>query len=381
MAPALLASPFSPIKIVNDRVITQYEYDQRLLFLQILRQPGDLEAEAIKGLIDDRLRMGAADQFGIKLPAEAVKAGMEEFAGRANLTAEKFIEVVGKDGIEAQSFRDFVEAGLVWREIVRGKYGGTIQISDAAVDRALAAQKPLAAIKVRLAEISIPAVGAGRGQALALARKLKQEIIAGADFAAAARSNSTGPTAGRGGTLDWLRLAELDPDAALAVRGLAPGQISVPVLLDDRAVIYQMIEQGTDEAGAAPATVVDYAQFLIADGADTAAKVRATVDSCDDLYTLARGLPADRLLRQTVLQTQLPADVAGALANLDAGESSTALKRGGFRVFLMLCRRGAAETEQPTRDEVRLQLVNQRLGSLAEIYLEELRSDAIIREP
>ena len=47
----------------------------------------------------------------------------------------------------------------------------------------------------------------------------------------------------------------------------------------------------------------------------------------------------------------------------------------------MLCRRGAALAEQPTRDEVRLQLTNQQLGTMAEIYLEELRSEAIIVTP
>jgi peptidyl-prolyl cis-trans isomerase SurA len=66
---------------------------------------------------------------------------------------------------------------------------------------------------------------------------------------------------------------------------------------------------------------------------------------------------------------------------LDAGESSTAVTRGGWRVFLMLCSRGAAPEDMPSREEVRLQLTNQRLAAQAEIYLEELRSEAIIIDP
>ena len=73
--------------------------------------------------------------------------------------------------------------------------------------------------------------------------------------------------------------------------------------------------------------------------------------------------------------------MAGALALLDAGESSTSITRGGARVYLMLCRRGAALEDLPSRDEIRLQLINQQLGTLAEIYLEELRSEAIIVDP
>jgi peptidyl-prolyl cis-trans isomerase SurA len=47
----------------------------------------------------------------------------------------------------------------------------------------------------------------------------------------------------------------------------------------------------------------------------------------------------------------------------------------------MLCRRGPAENEMPTLDEMRLQLINQRLGTMADIYLAELKSEAIIRTP
>ena len=150
------------------------------------------------------------------------------------------------------------------------------------------------------------------------------------------------------------------------------------MVLDDKVVIYQMQEQRQQMTAEPSAVVVDYAEYLVADASEAAA-VRAKVDSCNDLYSLAKG--TDRLSRKTVPQAQLPKDVAGALATLDAGESSVALTRGNWRVFLMLCRRGAPEAEQPSRDEVRMQLTNQQLGARAEIYLEELRSEAIIKTP
>jgi peptidyl-prolyl cis-trans isomerase SurA len=378
---AAVAGPFSTIEIVNDRVITQYEFDQRLKFMELLRQPGDLPALAMTGLVDDRLRMSAAKQFGVKISPESVKAGMEEFAARANLTADKFIEIIGQAGVDAQTFRDFVEAGLAWREIIRGKYGPTVVISETAIDRAMAGKATLVAIQVKLSEIEIPAVGAGRDAALARALKLTQELRAGADFAAAVRANSKAASAGRGGALDWLRLSELPPEAASAVRSLQAGQISKPVILDDKVVIYRLDEQKQDQTAPAGPVMVDYAEFLVPDDGASVADVRRNVDTCNDLYGLAKGLPADRLRRQTVPQTQLPRDVAGALLPLDAGESSTAIMRGGWRVFLMLCSRGAPLTQLPSRDEVRLQLTNQRLAAQAEIYIEELRSEAIIRKP
>jgi peptidyl-prolyl cis-trans isomerase SurA len=76
VAPMAEANPFSPVVTVNDRVITQYEMDQRLLFLQILRQPGDLPALARTGLIDDRLRKFAAAEAGVKVTPEQIMGGM-----------------------------------------------------------------------------------------------------------------------------------------------------------------------------------------------------------------------------------------------------------------------------------------------------------------
>lgn len=379
-APAA-AGPFSPIKIVNDQAITQFEFEQRMLFMQILRQPGDVEKAAMESLVDDRLRMSAAKQFGVKIGPEQLKAGMEEFAARANLTADKFVEIIGQAGIQPETFRDFVESGLAWREIIRGKFAPAVSISESQIDRALANGRPLVAMQVKLSEIVIPAVGTGRTAALQKADHLRLLLRGGEDFATLARQNSSADSAGRGGALDWTLLSALKPDAAKAVRSLAPGQVSAPVVLDDSVVIYQMQEQKQEMQQPATGSVVDYAAFLLPDDGASAAKVRAKVDTCNDLYAVAKGLPADRLIRETVPQAQVPRDLAGALALLDAGESSTAVTRGGWRVFLMLCRRGPAEAEMPSRDEVKIQLTNQILGAQADIYLEELRSEAMIRTP
>lgn len=376
------SSAFSPVMIVNDRAISGYELQQRTLFLQILRQPGDLDAEALKSLIEDRLRMAQAVRLGLVVAPEALQAGMEEFAGRANLTAEEFLKAVGEAGIDPETFRDFIESGLAWRDIVRGKFAPTVNITDAEIDRALASFIPTTALKVLASEIVLPATGAERGNALVLARRLKQEISKNNNFAEAARQNSAGPTAGRGGALGWTRLSELPPEVAAVLRNLAPGQVSEPVVLADTVVIYQLQELGEDALGGPAATLVDYAQFLFPAG-DTkeGARIRAAVDTCNDLYDLGKDLPADRLLRESRPQADLPGDIAAALTLLDPGESTTALARGGWQVFLMLCSRGAPVELQPGRDQVRQQLTNQRLSQLADIYLEELRSEAIIREP
>ena len=367
---------FSPRLYVNDRAVSNFEVQQRALFLSLLRAPGDVQAEAIKGLIEDRLRSGVAKQQGLTLTAEAVTAGMNEFAARANLTGEQFIAALGQAGVAPETFRDFVSAGLIWRDVVRAKYAGSVTISEAEIDRALARSKQATKARLLLAEIVIPG-----GDGLAIEEKLKREKVTGTAFGAAAKRYSKAPSAKDGGALDWLALANLPAEVRAAVIGLEKGEISDPVRVPGGLAVFLLRDIAQDPTEDLAPIEVKYAQFLVPDDGTSAGQLRAKVDVCDDLYAVAKGLPADRLTVDTVPIGQVPAAIGAELAQLDPGESSTAIMRGPWRVFLMLCSRTPVQELPVQRDDIRTQLINARLGGLAERYLSELRADAIIREP
>ncbi len=376
LAGAVAANPFDPVITVNGRAVTEYELGQRILFLQILRQPGDIEKAARTTLIEDRLRMAAAKEVGIALTPDQIMSGMSEFAGRANLSAEEFVKATGEMGLDPESFRDFVEAGMVWREVVRAKFAGKVAITEAEIDRAIANLQPTGAAKLKLIQITLPAAGKDQSEALARARKIQSQIKSEDDFAAAARANG-------GGNTGWSRLSELPEAARKALERQPPGTMSAPVRIEDTLVIYWVSERGEDPINPAEGPWVDYAQFLVPAAASAEAELaaaRARVDACDDLYTVAKDLPADRVLRKQEPQSAVGGDVGAVLATLDAGETSTSISRDGWRVLLMLCSRGPSPDLVPDREVIREQLLNQRLGALADIYLEELRSEAILIE-
>lgn len=367
---------FSPRLYVNDKVISNYEVSQRILFLQLLRAPGDPEEEAITALIEDRLRNAEAKRLDLTLTAEAVLAGMTEFASRANLTAEQFIEALGQAGVSPETFRDFVSAGLIWRDVVRAKFAGKVTISEAEIDRAIARSKQATTARMLLSEVVIPGENG-----LAIVEKLKRENATLTAFSAAATRYSKAPSAENGGALDWLPLANLPSEVRAAVMALEKGKISDPVRVPGGIAVFFLRDIAQDPTEDLAPISVKYAQYLVANDAGAAADLRAQVDVCDDLYAVARGQPADRLSVDTVPLAQVPADIGAELALLDPGESSTALMRGPWRVFLMLCSRTPVQELAPQRDDIRTQLINQRLGGYAERYLSELRAEAIIREP
>ena len=130
---------FSPAIVVNDSVVTYYELDQRTRMNQVLNAPGNPAEAAREQLIDDRIRLQAVQQAGIVLSEEDVLDGMSEFAGRANLTREEFVQALEGAGVAEQTFRDFVRAGLGWRELVQARFVGQVNITDTEIDRALSA--------------------------------------------------------------------------------------------------------------------------------------------------------------------------------------------------------------------------------------------------
>jgi len=404
-------NPFAPALYVNDQAITNFEIDQRARFLILLRAPGDPAEEAEKALVKDRIRMEVAKQMGIKPSPDQVKAGMAEFAGRANLDTEKFLAAIAQGGVEPETFRDFVEAGLAWREVVRQRFGERVSVSEAEIDQALSVTaKRGAGPRVLLSEIVIPTTGADAQKAPLIARELTESPLSEAAFAEAARQHSAAPSRDQGGRVDWIPLTNLPPQVQPMMLQMQPGQVTPPVQIPGGIALYML--RGLQEGGdVQPGNiVVDYAQYLIPGGRTVAAlaeaeRIRGEVDTCNDLYTVARGQPADRLMRDSQSLPSVPGDIAAELATLDEGEASTALVRGNTLVFLMLCSRTATAARAaatsplaplegapaidpeagvgkgPTRASVRTEITNRKLTQLSDRFLEDLVTDAIVRRP
>lgn len=388
-APVRAQNLFAPAIFVNDQVVTRYDIQQRVRMLTLFRAPGDINRLAREQLIDERLKMEAARVMGVDLPEDMVAEGMEEFAARANMTAEELIAGLGQSGVSEESFRAFVRAGIVWREVTRARFSRQVSVGEAEIERATRALSGQAPVRVLLSEIILPVTSlADAEDKQVLATRIAQSRNE-AEFAEFARRHSAAPSARVGGRMNWQALSDLPPGLAQVALALGPGEISEPLPIEGGIALIMLRDI---EEGAPPApqySAIEYAAYYIPGGRSAqalarAAQVRAMVDTCDDLYGVAHGQPPEVLERGALPPEEIPADIAAELAPLDPGEVSTRLTRanGQTLVFLMLCGRSPKlDEELPSIENLTNFIRNQRIQSLAEGYLAQLRAEARIVEP
>ncbi|MCA0043701.1 peptidylprolyl isomerase [Celeribacter litoreus] len=386
-APAVAQNLFAPVAYVNDSVVTTYELEQRMRLLTILGGAPDRE-NTLDELINDRLKAAAAERVGLEMTDEQIASGIAEFAARGDLQPEQFLTLMSQNGVSAETVRDFVGIGVIWREYARARFAVKAQINEDEIDRALQNNGPSGGLLVSMSEIFLPArTPEETAQSEALARQISANATI-ASFAAAARDYSVAPSRDRSGRMEWAAIGDLPPPLRSAVLGLKPGEVTQTFNTGNAIGIFQLRGLAETDTRTPPADAIEYATYAIEGGRTTealtrAAEIKANVDTCDDLYGVAKGQPESVLSIDTVPAGEIPTDIAVELSKLDAGEVSTALTRNDDQtlVFLMLCGRSYAAQADTDRETIRTQLQSQRIGALADSFVAQLRADANIVIP
>ena len=384
--PVVAQSPVSVALRVNQAVITQYELDQRVRFLGLINTSGDLQKLAREQLIDDSLKRSAAESLTIAVDQATLEQAMNEFAASGNLTLEPFLSLLGEAGIDRRSFEDFVSAGLIWRTVIRSKFRSKVQITEAEVDRAYQARLEGNTMRVLLSEIILPISKDTSAQMTARAQLIAKITSINA-FSKAAEKYSVAQSRDIGGRLGWTEVSKLPPALQSLIVSMTPGQVTEPIPLDGGVALFQLRDIEETAYHTPPIAVVDYMTYRVfAADADTARRLAHSIvpslDSCDDLYGIAKGQPEYRLQRHSKAPANIPTTLALALARLDSGETTVNAQANedGSVTLIMVCGRTAETLEDLSRQDVMRGLQTQRLGSYAEQYMQQLRNSAYITE-
>ncbi|MFC7290199.1 peptidylprolyl isomerase [Hirschia litorea] len=388
-APAVEASE-GIVAIVNDKPITYEDVRQRTQFILIslgvapneetIRQA---QTRAVESLIDEKLQMEEAAEYDLEVSEEEIDEAIANLAAGSNVTVDAFLASLAQRGLNPRTLRDQIRADTAWRQLVGGRFGSRVRISDLQIDDNLERlEKNLDETQYRIAEIFLPASGQEEfAQVFQGAWELKRQIEAGtAPFGAVARQFSASPTASAGGEVGWLGETQLKAAYADQIKALQGPGITEPIMTDNGVYLISLInKQAPVEA---ELSGFDLKQ-IYATGANAEAAVSeaaSQINSCSNLNaeTAAAANVKFADLGETKIE-ELSTSYFDFFNALPEGGKSQILNLNDDKAALVfVCSRIMSRGSMPTREEVEDKLHGEMVEMMASRYLRDLRREATI---
>lgn len=392
---------------VNDEIITTFDVEQRYRLLvgsagidadEATREA--LRRQILDTLINETLQIQEALEQEIEVTDEELRSALANLAARNETSLSAMSRQLGEMGTGLQTLQRQIYAQLLWGKLVRRNFSDRLSVDEVSVNAEMARMKDaITKTRYRIREIflDVPA-RAERPDVERRARAIVSELRSGTAFAQMAQQVSDLPSAARGGDLGWQTLDAM-PDAVADVVAdeLPVGAVSDPIPTADGFYIIAIADvanpaelQGIDAIVRIRQLLARPQQRTDAEGVERAraAVTRAaeSADGCADLETAAtasngRVIAADL---GEVRLSQLRDSFRQALAGVEDGEASRpVLSRSGVHILFVCDRREIEGTRPQVREpsfrEVAARMEDQRLQTLGQQYLSDLRRNANIQ--
>ena len=386
--------------VVNGDVITGTDVNQRLALI-VAANGGEvsdeekqrLRVQVLRNLIDETLQIQEAAANEITIAPSEVDATFAQVAQqnfRQDLKA--FDAFLLTKGSSSNTLKRQIKGELAWSRLLRRNVQPFINIGDEEVNAII---ERLNASKgkneYRIGEIYMSANAETAGQVSENMKKILDQIRQGGSFVAYARQFSEASTAATGGDLGYVRPGQLPEALSEAVGQMQVGQVVGPIEVPGGFSILYLIDQRQILVADPRNALLSLKQLSITFPAGTTeaqASKRAgefadktrNIKGCGAANEIAGQIGAQVVDNDQVRLRDLPGPLQATIAELPIGQASQPFGsvEEGVRV-LILCGRDDPETSSaPSFDAIMSQLENERVNKRAQIYLRDLRRDAII---
>lgn len=385
--------------IVNGDVITGTDVDQRLA-LVIIANSGRvsdeererLRVQVLRNLIDESLQIQEAKANEITISKDEINQSFNRVAANFKRTPESFAAYLREQGSSDRTMKRQIQGEMTWSRLLRRKVEPFVNVSDEEVkqiaDR-LTASKGTS--EYRVGEIYLSATPENAQEVFNNGRRIIEQIRQGGSFQAYARQFSEASTAAVGGDLGWIRSAQLPDALARAVQEIQVGQIAGPIEIPGGFSILYLTDSRQVLVANPRDAVLSLRQMTISfTPGETDAQIKARAEAfgkaaqdmqgCGGADDLAKKFNADVVDNDQIRVRDLPAALQDILLGLQVGQVTPPFgsRTDGVRV-LALCGRDDPQTaEGPSADAIESQLRDERINRRAQIYLRDLRRDAVI---
>ncbi len=386
--------------IVNGEVITGSDVDERLALLLNTGEATVLSPEqkelaqrqVLSNLIDETLQIQEAEAKDIKINNAEIDQYYASLAQRSKSTVPAFGEKLSSIGSSSRSLRRQIQAEIAWSRVTNREISPFVNVGDeeinALLDRLTASQ---GTTELRVGEIYLAATPENAEQVFATSKQVMTALQEGGSFTAYARQFSQASTASVGGDLGWVRPEMLPASFLQFLNGMEKGQLAGPVEAPGGISILYLIDK-RQILGADPSDTllsvkqisVDFPAGLSKSNArsqiESFSAAVSAIQGCGQVESAAAKIGAQVTAADNIRLGDLPPALQQTMSKLNIGEASPPFgsPSEGVRAFVLCGRDAPKAASLPSRDQIRDTLEQERIGKRAQLYLRDLRNDAII---
>lgn len=125
------------VVIANGSPITELDIAQRSKLIAASTHKTPSRQDVINELIDDRLKIAKGKYYGLEVSDKDVDNAFNNMAQRQHMTTAQFDQVLTRTGVSPSALKARLRAQLIWTQLVRGRFGSSLEIGDADVAHAM----------------------------------------------------------------------------------------------------------------------------------------------------------------------------------------------------------------------------------------------------
>ena len=386
--------------VVNNEIITGTDVDQRVaLTLSANRQElsaedlARLRLQVLRNLIDETLQIQEAAANEITVADAEVEQTYAQVAQENRQSLGDLERYLVQAGSSVQSLKRQIRGEIAWRRLLGRNVTPFVNVAEEEVNDVLERLRAAKGTEeFRVGEIYLSANSQNEAEVAANAARIIEQLQQGGSFVAYARQFSEASTAVVGGDLGWIRLGQLPPELASAVGGLQAGQLAGPVRIPGGFSIVYVIDKRQLLMADPRDARLSLKQLAIAFPAGTteaqatqragefASAVR-TIKGCGNADEIAEQLGATVVNNDFVPAREITSpQLQETLLNMSVGEVTPPFGsiEDGVRVLVLCGRDDPQVAGGPNFDQMMDTMENERINKRAQIYLRDLRRDAVI---
>ncbi|MBW8784023.1 MAG: peptidylprolyl isomerase [Novosphingobium sp.] len=386
--------------IVNGEIVTGTDVDQRLALIvaanggKVAPEEMDrLRLQVLRNLMDETLQIQEAKANKIEVSDEEVDQAYARVAQQNFSQNPKAMDAyLARIGSSPASLKRQIRGELAWQRLLRRNVQPFVNVSQSEVNEMLDRLKAAKGTEeYRIGEIFLSATPESKTAVFENAKKIIDQLRQGGSFVAYARQYSEASTAAVGGDLGWIRLAQLPTELQTAARELSPGQLVGPIDVRGGFDILYMIDKRQVLTADPRDAVLSLKQISInfptntteADATRKAAEFAAAMKGahgCGQVDGVAQRIGAQVVANDQVKARDLPGPLQTTMLNMSLGETSPPFGsiKEGVRVLMLCGRDDPKAANGPNFEELMTQMEDDRVNKRAQLYLRDLRRDAII---